>query len=110
MTLVIINVLSFGTTKGRRVLSTEFTDTTMNTDDFCKTMGPPADMEYAVEPVRVDTITPSLLSCHTSLLSILRTCSIRIALLLENTATSFRTGSTSLPSTLTAIRTTSSTL
>ena len=72
-------------------------------------VGPPADIEYAVDPVGVATIIPSLLSCQTSLPSIFRTCSISIALLLGNTATSFRTGSTSFPSTFTANRKTSST-
>src|SRR5512133_84813 len=102
-------VVSLGITSGRRVLSTEFTDTTTYTWDLCNTMGPPADIEYAVEPVGVATITPSLLSCQTSFLSIFSTCSINTALLLGKTATSFSTGSTSLPSTFTVILNTSST-
>ncbi len=100
--------LSLGTISGLRVLSTEFTETITKTCDFCNTIGPPADIEYAVDPVGVDTITPSLLSCHTSLLSILSTCSIKVALLLGKTTTSFNTGSISFPSTLTASLITSS--
>src|SRR3712207_8641404 len=85
MMSVISRLLRLGTISGRRVLSREFTETTKNTGDFCSTMGPPADIEYAVEPVGVEIITPSLLSCQMSLASMRRTCSIRVALLLGKT-------------------------
>ena len=36
-----------------------------NTDEFWNITGPPADIEYADDPIGVDIIIPSLLSCHT---------------------------------------------
>ncbi|MBS1268768.1 MAG: hypothetical protein MAG458_01502 [Nitrosopumilus sp.] len=67
-------------------------------------------MEYAEEPIGVDTITPSPLSCHTSSPFTRSVCSMRIALLEEKTATSFRTGYTFRPSIFTPRRGTFSTV
>ena len=49
-------------------------------------------MEYAEEPIGVEIITPSLLSCQTSSPLIRKICSINVALFDVKTATSFRTG------------------
>ena len=58
--------LSFDTIIGRLVTSREFTEIISKTAESWNNTGPPADIEYAEEPMGVDTIIPSLLSCQTS--------------------------------------------
>ena len=77
---------------GLLVTSREFTEIISNTAESWNKTGPPADIEYAEEPIGVDTIIPSLLSCHTSSPLTLSVCSINIALFEGNTATSLSTG------------------
>src|SRR5579872_2291791 len=91
MSSISINASS-GTISGRLVISSEFTDTMQKTLEFWYIAGPPADMEYADEPIGVDTIRPSLLSCHNSSPFTLNTCSTNVALFEENIATSFSAG------------------
>ena len=77
---------------GLLVISKELTEIIPNTFAAWKITGPPADIEYAEEPIGVEIITPSLLSCQTSSPLIRKICSINVALFDVKTATSFRTG------------------
>ena len=95
--------------RGLLIASSEFTDMTPKTDDSWNMTGPPADIKYADDPIGVETMTPSLLSCQTSLPFTRSVCSISVALLDENAAISLRAGCASLPSILTPSRGTLST-
>src|SRR5208283_5359127 len=74
--------------------------TKTSTDE--STIGPPAESEYAVEPVGVDTMTPSPLNLTSSSESTPRRKSNILAGLPDDTTSSFRASITCRPSKRTA--------